>query len=632
MAGNFRLVYPRQGRMQFDGGLNKKFERSIISDNESPDCKNVRFSNGAVETRRGSVIFNTQAIGSFAGDYLGVRHDDTGAETMIAGAGGSFWYASNTTFVTIPSSQSLFTAGVKFGSAEYENALFLGNGGQIAYKYNGTEFTRHGIYPPTNTPTVTSNAIGTLTGDYRYKISNVNTALVESDVGPASVTFTAASATLRVTLQTFAVSYGVAARKIYRTEAGGTTFKLLTTVSDHTTTTYDDNTLDSSLGATAPTDNGVPPLYSVIKQHQNRMWCNDTANPNYVWYSEANDPYTFPSTNFIKIGDGTSDLVQGISTYGNNILVLCSKSLWLIYLGDPDPANWVVTKIQTPFGCKSPHGVFEFNNKLMYPALQNDRFVGFAVLSGIGVQPSTTFLTTETAGSLLESDRIEPDMFEVQKAQAGNIYALVFDNVAYISVTHGAGNSANNRIWVYNFSIDNLSKNQQASWSPDTGINANQMVIYADKMYFISSSANGQVYQYEVEDTYSDNGVAIDSYYWTKEISVSGENTTFNDFRYVKMLVDQAGDFDMNLYYRVDSDKDDGDVVRVNLDPGGSLWGTMVWGTDFWGGGSDQDDKTVSLGNKRGERIQFRFDNQNTVDQRFKVHGMKFYFNRKGFR
>jgi len=44
----------------------------------------------------------------------------------------------------------------------------------------------------------------------------------------------------------------VTQRKVYRTVAGGSTLKLLTTLADNTTTTYPDTTADASLGATAP--------------------------------------------------------------------------------------------------------------------------------------------------------------------------------------------------------------------------------------------------------------------------------------------------------------------------------------------------------------------------------------------
>jgi hypothetical protein len=48
---------------------------------------------------------------------------------------------------------------------------------------------------------------------------------------------------------------GTTARKLYRTEAAGSTYKLLTTIANNTATTFVDNVADASLGATAPVAN-----------------------------------------------------------------------------------------------------------------------------------------------------------------------------------------------------------------------------------------------------------------------------------------------------------------------------------------------------------------------------------------
>ena len=630
---DFRLVYPGANRVMHDGGKNNKFERSIIADEESPDCANVRFKNGGVETRGGTTKLNTAAIGSFVGDGLYTRHNTTGTETMIAWAGGSAWQLATTTFSTIGSAQSVFTAGQRVGSTEYENHIFFGNGGTLPYKYNGTDFTRHGVYPPTATPTVTSNAIGTLTGGYRYKMTAVNSQLAESDVGPVSVTFTAASATLRVTLQTFAASFGISTRRLYRTSAAGGSFYRVATISDYTTVTFDDKTLDSALGILAPTDNGVPPLYNTVITHQDRLFMNDTANPGLLWYSELGEPYTVKSTSFIPMGDATSDLLRGIIRMENNILASCDKSQFLIYMPDTDPTTWNSVRMQSPFGTRSPYGMFPYDNNIMFPAVRDGEFAGFAAVSGIGVQPSATFLTVSTAGSLLQSDRIEPDMFNVQKTYLGNISSIVFKNRAYISLTYDVSNTKNNRIYVYDFSYTNLSKSNKASWSPDTGVAASQFTIYGGNLYFISSNADGFVHQYETS-LYSDNGTAIDSYFWTKEFSAEKDagGMSFKDFRYVKTLIDLAGAYFMNFFHRVDSDQGAGNVVAVDLNPGGSLWGTAILGTSLWGGGAAQQDVKIFLGQDRGERIQFKYSNQNVVNQKFKSHGLRFFFNRKGSR
>lgn len=633
MTSPFRRTFPPSGVLTFDGGKNSKFERSIIEDNESPDCLNVVFTNGAVETRQGSTKLNTAAIGTFVGDGLYTRHDRSGSETMVACGGGTVWQLGTTSFTTIPSAQSVFTAGVRFAAVENENYLFLSNGGTIPYKWNGAEFTRHGVYPPTTTSTVASQAAGGLTGDYQYKVTNVNSNLVESDVGPVTATFTAAGATLRVSLQTFAASYGVNSRRLYRTVAGGTTFKRVATISDNTTTTYDDNVADGSLGTTAPTDNGVPPKYDACIYHATRLFVNDTTNRNYVWYSNLGDPYTFPTTNFFKVGDNTDDLVRGFGIHDGSLLIFCDKSVYIVAMSDTTPGNWSAPqKTRSPYGSKSPYAILNVNNKVLFPALEGDKFVGFGAMAGSAIDPSASLLTVSVAGSDLQSQPIEPDMFLVQDTYAGNISGIVYKNKAYLTLTYDSGNTTNNRVYVMDFSMSNLRKRQKISWVPWTGLNAAQMTIYGGNLYYISSTATGFVYKLEA-GVYSDDGSAINSYYWTKEYAGRpGEENFHKDFRYANFLIGNEGDWFMNMGYRTDSDKGGANVTQVDLDPGSSLWGTMVWGRDSWGGGSDQRDYRLYLGSARGKRIQFYFSNQNTAGQKFKVHWGTFHYNVKGLR
>lgn len=629
----FRRIYPGRGRVLFDGGKNNKFERSIIPDNESPDCANVVFSNGAVETRQGVTKLNTTAIGSFAFDGLYTRRSDDLAETMCAFGGGHMFTLGTTTFTTVPSAQSVFTAGARVGAAQYQNHLFIGNGGVIPYKWNGVDFTRHGVYPPTETSTVGSQAAGVLTGDYRYKVTYVNSQAVESDVGPVTATFTAAAATLRVaSLPVAPQSWGVSSRRLYRTEAGGTTFKRIATVADNSTTYYDDNNADASLGTAAPTDNGVPPKYSVCVYHANRLFVNDPENPNYVWYSDLAEPYTFGSTNFIKVGDNASDLVKGFGVFDNSVVVYCEKSVQIIYMPSTDETGWQVIRAQSAYGSKSPHAILSVGKRQLFPAMQNDKFVGFGMLAGDAVAPSATQLSVSTAGSDLNSDRIEPDMFNVVETYVPNISGIVYKNKAYVSLTYSSGNTTNNRIYVMDFSASNLRKAQSESWVPWTGLSAAQFTIYGGNLYFGTSDATGFAYKMEA-GVYSDDGSAIDSYYWTKEFSgTEDEYNLFKDFRYANILLENAGDWFMNITYRVDSDKGSGNTTQVDLDPGSSLWGTMVWGRDTWGGGSDQREYRLYLGTSRGKRIQFKFSNQNTAGQRFKIHGLNFAYNVKGYR
>lgn len=643
MAGgiihSLRRIYPSRGRLLFDGGLNNKFERTIIEDNESPDCANVIFTAGAVETREGRTKLNSTAIGSFAGDGIYTRHDNDGSETMCVFAGSDLRTWSGSTFVTVASAQSVFTAGNRVAATEFQNYLFMGNGGVTPYKYDGSEFTRHGVYAPETTATVASAATGASLSSgasYTYRFTFVNSQLVEGDLGPAVTHVVAANSmgnAALTSIPTAAQSWGVDARRIYRTEDGGSTFKLLATLSDNSTTSYEDAIDDSALGANAPTDNGVPPLYSVCVYHQNRLFVNDPANPNLVWYSELNEPFTFKSTNFIRIGDKSGKLVETMAVYENSVVVGTSNNyIEMIYMPSTDPTEWSQIRVDSAYGSKSPFGWISFNNQLLFPAMENDKFVGFSSLRGAANNPSVTFTTLSTVGSDLLSTRIEDDMFLIMESLVGDISAITFKNKAYISVPYGSGATRNNRLYVMDYSIGNLRKRQKESWSPWTNIDAAQMTIYAGNLYYVSSKADGFVYQLE-DGTYNDDDAAIDSYYWTKEYSgVPGDENFNKDFRYANLLVEKLGAYNMNLTYRTNSDAGDGTAVQIDLDPGGNQWGSLEWGTDEWGGGVEQEDKRVFLGTLRGKRIQFKFSNQNTADQAFKVHGMNIVYNLKGYR
>ncbi len=94
-------------------------------------------------------------------------------------------------------------------------------------------------------------------GAHRYLATFV-TADGETEAGAVSAAATVVDKTVNGKVALSAIPVGgaaVTARKIYRTIAGGSTYLLLATIADNTTTTYLDNVADASLGAQAPTVN-----------------------------------------------------------------------------------------------------------------------------------------------------------------------------------------------------------------------------------------------------------------------------------------------------------------------------------------------------------------------------------------
>jgi hypothetical protein len=631
MTNPYQKVLPNNGRIFFDGGKSNKYDQSLIPNNESPDCANVIFSNGSVETRPGTIKASSGIVGSFPGKGLFSRKENGGSETMIAAWDGTLYDYDGINFSTISGTTGAFNSFYKLFGAQAENYLFLGNGGQ-PYKYN-EYFTRHGIETPSVINSWTCGAAGVLTGKYGYKVSYVNSALVEGNASTLSTEITLASGKgYLYGIPTAPASYGVNARRIYRTKSGSTACRVAE-ITDNTTTTYIDNIPDASVTISAPNDNNVPPNYTVILFHQGRMFVNDLTEPNIIKYSDLNNPYIFPSLNFIRVGDNTTDLVRCLAVYENSILIFCDHSQWIIYMESTTPTDWRLVKVKSNYGCKSPFAPVYFNNKILFPATQNDKFVGFAAIVGSSIDPSATQLTVNTMGSELKSDRIEPDMFNIPEAYIEGISAIIYQNKAYISVPYGTGATYNNRIYVYDFSISNLNKQQEAAWCPWTGLNSALFTIYNGDLCYINADSSGSFVYKMNQDVYNDDGNAIDSYYWTKEFAgLAGSEENWKDFRFIDLFYELSADYNMDLTYRVNSASDVGTTKQIDLNPGGSIWDTAIWDLDLWDTSQLNKESLEFLDQCSGKRLQVRFSNQNAVDQKFKAIGMKIFYNLKGKR
>ena len=106
-------------------------------------------------------------------------------------------------------------------------------------------------------------------GAHRYLATFV-TADGETQAGTISAAVTVADKTVNGKVELTAIPLGgtvVTSRKLYRTAAGGSTYLLLATLADNTTTVYSDNIADAALGAGAPSVNTTtdPMLGMLIK-------------------------------------------------------------------------------------------------------------------------------------------------------------------------------------------------------------------------------------------------------------------------------------------------------------------------------------------------------------------------------
>ncbi len=501
----------------------------------------------------------------------------------------------------------------------------MGNGNSIPYKYDGTYFTRHGVYPPVSVPTYTTISAASVTsatsaGTYYFKTTYVNSAAVEGNPSSSSVGVSMTCQTVTVDIPIAAQSFGVASRNLYVASTPSATYQFVAAIADNSTTTYLFSSGQATTAVAPPTDNGVPPNYNAILYHGNRLFVNDPSQPNFVYYSGLGEPYTFSALDFFTVGDATLDLVRAFDIQDNNLVVFCDNSAFVVYMSDDDDSTWLPLKTKSAYGSKSPGGSFRFGNAVAFPAMENNQFVGFAAIEGGQSRMTETLLTTSSIVSDLISDKLAPDWKLVPETMVSRIRSIVFEGRAYIAIAYGADQTTNNRIYVFDFRRENRdsSDTSNESWFPWSyaALAPGPMCIYNNEVYFGSDSATGFVYKIN-QTTNSDDGAAINSYFWTKEFSGLPEHINMTkDFRRAEFLYELSGGYSMNF----------------DLTPGGSLWGTMVWGIDNWNAGFQDGEKTVSIPASRGKRIQFYFSNRNLPAQKFKIIRMKFSYNAKGFR
>lgn len=632
MAG-FRTVFKMEA---FDGGLNTRHEVGQIDSTESPDCLNVIFDDRSVKTREGSTTLNTAAVGSFVCDGLFTARYDNGNQSMIGFWDDTAYVLSGTTFQTIPSSQGLFTGGSRVEACSYLDLMFFGQG-STPYKYNGTDFTQHGVNEPTNTVSAASGgtAGGNLNGTYSYKIAYVNSYAAVGNLSSGAVTITVTNEDVQLTsLPTAPQSFGVNDRYIYRTDDSASTYKFIGALGDNSTTTFVDNVASSAAGAEGELDAGLPPNWKYAVTFQDRIFAvEDSSEPSYLWYSNLGDPFIFASTNFIKINRSDGATIKGISIHANSILLHKSNGkIWAVFMPDTTASNWILIDTNSKYAAVSHRSIVNFQGSQMFLGGKLGKITGFYKFQGLLNQPVAQNFVSSNLFADDASDRIETDVFDFEESFAENCAAIEYKNLLYFAVTKGSGNTTNNRIYVFDFHRRTGKRTVVAAWSPWNGINGAMFTIFNGNLYVGSSTANGTVYQLN-DGTYNDDGSAIDSYLWTKEFDETPQHKDYEkDFRAAHFEVENTGDWEMGILWRTDSEDSTGNLKTFNLDAGGKNWGSLIWGVENWDAGTNRKNVKLSLNQSRGKRIQFRFDNRNTADRWFKVIRGRFYYNLRGLR
>lgn len=180
---------------------------------------------------------------------------------------------------------------------------------------------------PTAAPTLAaSSGAGGLTGTFQVKytfaIRDLDANLVAESGFSASASVTITEKKINVSsIQTMpgltAANYNARyeiVRRFYRTAAGGSAYFLWYTIGDNTTTTFEDDTSDAAIAATAANALGTVSFLSHIGSFRDRLFgLDDSTNRERLLYSEAGLPWAWPTANFFDMPQIKGDSQSGIT-------------------------------------------------------------------------------------------------------------------------------------------------------------------------------------------------------------------------------------------------------------------------------------------------------------------------------
>ena len=269
----------------------------------------------------------------------------------------------------------------------------------------------------------------------------------------------------------------VVGRKVYRTSAGGSDYKLLTNgdISDVFTVILTDSDTDGARGAAYPAGDATytPPKGKFILINSNRLFiANNPDFPSRIYYSISGSHDVFISDAYFNIRPNDGDEITFIKNFLGLLTIGKTNTIQKLYTDGDDPANdWEITDPFGATGCIAP-----------YTAQVSP--IGIIYLSHDGLYKFTGQYSKPI------SEAVKPEIKDISESNFVNCWGEFHQNTYYMAYTSkSTGASVNDRVLVYSilsdaYSIDLLSINAFTSF--DSGSDFGTL--------YSGSSSDGSIY------------------------------------------------------------------------------------------------------------------------------------------
>lgn len=352
-------------------GMNSKLEDNELTVEQSVLTQNGRFENepGSLVKRDPVTYFNDTEMDQLLPVHSNYRFKKSDGEPSLVAASGTKMYIGDSNGV-MTAIRSGLTPGKKFQFSVYKDLLICGNGYDNMFVLDGFDNVSWELGACKAVGTGTS---GNPNGTYYYAVVIEYQAGVDYICGAVSNTVTVSSKQISLTNIPIGPA-GTVSRKIYRTATGGSTLKLLTTISDNTTVTYTDNTADAGLGATMGAVNDDMPKGALNQIHRERLFISgDPVNPNWIYYSDPYLPWFIQATTqlaYLEIFPNEGDEIQGMPIINDTLICFKRNTIRKIFITQPtsgaSPESWYASDIVSYQGTPSRYSIVETIYGIMY--------------------------------------------------------------------------------------------------------------------------------------------------------------------------------------------------------------------------------------------------------------------------
>ena len=392
----------------------------------------------------------------------------------------------------------------------------------------------------------------------------------------------------RVTLNLPIGYAGTTARRIYRTDAGGTVLRFVAEVGNNTDLTFIDSVVDSSLGGAIPLiNNELPKPYKLEINLEKLIGTVIDSLPTQVHISQT-DIELFDSATFSdisNIGNDNTPVVDMAQDY-SLILIGSEKNLYTI---DVSGSSTIITQTRAYVGILKRNTMFplpqyeSFPGGIMFVSTNND----VRVFNGNFAQPVATSLdnlSTDNYSQVIQNT-LEGDI-----RSASNMFGAFFDNKYHLIVDQ--------KMYVYEIRGGKWTNYEINTESNDPIFN---VMGFTNEFLYIGEQENAFIYRMYADTLFE--GEDVISSFETPQLLVSEDVKYFTELHLYFGLSQNS---DVKVTMIIENDNANKLTQEFTLQ-GGSFDGEFYSDVFYRTGDQSEDYKAFYI-NRLGRWMKFKVE------------------------